>query len=444
MFLKPIKNIWRNPEHRTVITNTFSLSGLQVANTLLPLITIPYVVRVIGPANYGSVAFAQAFVTYFVLLVNYGFDLSASREVARIRENAEKLSEVFWSVLWTKTALFGAATIVFACLISIIPQLRSNWQLMIASYLILVGYVTFPAWFFQGIEKLGLTAVFNFAIKLVFTAGIFLLLRRREQYILVPFLTSAGQVVVGCAALGFVKARLIRSFKLPKPKAIVDQLKEGWTVFVSVVFINFYTASNTVILGFFALESSVGYFAAASKIVGAAQALLLFPFAQASYPHISKLMKEEREMGIAYLKKMGFLVASVTFLASIAIFILAPLVVKIFLGTEFLPSIQVLRILSPFPLVIGLSNVLGIQGLLNLNQDKAFFRVIVIGSILNLGLNFALAGTLREIGTALSWLITEIYITSAFFFMVQRSGVRIADVGFYREWIWETLKRNEV
>jgi PST family polysaccharide transporter len=82
MILSSIKRIWKNPDHRTVISNTLSLSGLQVANTLLPLITVPYVVRVIGPGNYGLIAFAQAFVTYFVLLVNYGFDLSASREVA--------------------------------------------------------------------------------------------------------------------------------------------------------------------------------------------------------------------------------------------------------------------------------------------------------------------------------------------------------------------------
>jgi len=92
--LNIFKRIWRNPEHRIVITNTFSLSGLQVANALLPLVAVPYVVWVIGPANYGAVAFAQAFATYFVLLVNYGFDLSASRGIARVRDDAEKLSDV--------------------------------------------------------------------------------------------------------------------------------------------------------------------------------------------------------------------------------------------------------------------------------------------------------------------------------------------------------------
>jgi PST family polysaccharide transporter len=443
MFFERIKNIWRNPEHRTVITNTFSLSGLQVANTLLPLITIPYVVRVIGPANYGSVAFAQAFVTYFVLLVNYGFDLSASREIARIRDDPDKLSEVFWSVLWTKVGLFLATAIVFGALVCTVPQLRSQWQLMIASYLIVIGYVAFPAWFFQGVEKLGLTAIFNFAIKLLFTAGIFLLLRRREQFVLVPLLGSVAQVVAGILALLFVKRKLIRWFELPRLRDMLDQLKKGWAVFISTVFINFYTASNTVILGFFAARSNVGYFAAGSKIVLVGQAFLLYPLVQASYPHISKLMAEQREKGIAYLKKMSLVMAAITLPASIGLFALAPLVVRIFLGREFLPSIAVLRIMSPFPLLVGLSNVLGIQGLLNLDQDEAFFKVILVGAIINLGLNVALAGVLMEAGTALSWLVTEVYITSAMFFMVQRAGVKLLDTAFYRNWIWETLRRSE-
>lgn len=439
-----IKNFWRDPEQRTVIRNTFSLSGLQLANTVLPLITLPYVVRVIGPMNYGSVAFAQAFTTYFVLLVNYGFDLSASREIARVRDDAAKLSHVFWSVLWAKACLFLTATVIFCTLVPIVPQLRTNWQLMVASYLIVAGNLAFPTWLFQGTEKLGLTAIFNLILKLVFTVCIFLFLRDREQFILVPLLASAGQVVVGGFALGFVRARIIRSFELPRLKSIIDQLKEGWTVFLSAILINFYTASNTVILGFFAIQSSVGYFAGASKVIAALLAFSLTPFAQASYPHISKLMKEERARGVQYLKKMAFLITTITFPASIVIFLLAPFVVKVFLGSEFLPSVNVLRILSPLPLVIGLSNVLGIQGMLNLDQDRNFLKTIAVGSMLNLGLNVALAGRLREIGTALSWLITEVYITSAFFFALQRAGVKLADLSFFRNWLSERARRSEV
>ena len=438
-----IKGIWNNPEHRTVISNTLSLSGLQMANTILPVITVPYVVRVIGPGNYGIIAFSQAVVTYFVLLVNYGFDLSASREVARVREDHAKLTEVFWSVLWTKLFLLLFSTIVFLPLVLFVPQFRSVWQVMLAAYLILVGYVSFPTWFLQGIEKLGLVAILNFILKLGFTVGIFVFLRQKNEFVVVPLLGSTAQVVAGALALFYIRKNLVRTFRLPRVKAVLEQLKSGWTVFISTVFINFYTASNTVILGFFAAQANVGYYAAGGRLVYVAQALILNPIAQAVYPHIGKLMKEERARGIEYLKKMTLLIAGATIPASILIFLCAPLAVKILLGNRFLPSITVIRILSPFPFVIGMSNVLGTQGLLNLNRDSGFLKIIAVGSILNLGLNLVMAGALKETGTALAWLITETYITIAFLVLIRRAGVEILDMGFYRKCIMEWLGKSE-
>ncbi len=442
--LRRITQVWRNPEHRTVIANTVSLSGLKIANSVLPLITIPYVVRVIGPSNYGAVAFAQAFAMYFTLVVNYGFDFSASREIAWVREDAGKLSEVFWSVLWTKVALLLGATIVFGGLVSVVPQLRSHWQLMFASYLIVFGYVAFPTWFFQGIEKLGFTAIFNFAIKVLFTGGIFVLLRHKEQFILIPLLMSIGQVFVGCLALVFAKAKLLRSFRRPSVSAMLNQLRTGWTLFISMAFINMYSASNTVILGFFAAETSVGYFAASSKIVGGILTLLLVPFVQASYPHIGKLMRERKDKGIEYLKKVGLVVVLVSIPSSVAVFALAPFIVKVFLGEQFSESIGVLRVLSVIPIVVGLHNLLGDQWLLNLNQDKAFLRIVASGFIVNLGLNIVLAATLKEIGSALSWVLTEVYESVGFFLMIRRQGLKVVDIHFYRQWLFEAAGRSQL
>jgi len=444
MILNSIKRIWKNPDHRTVISNTLSLSGLQVANTLLPLITVPYVVRVIGPANYGLIAFAQAFVTYFVLLVNYGFDLSASREIAQVRDDNSKLNEVFWSVLWTKSFLFLVSTLMFAVALTTIPQLRANRQVFMASYLVLVGYVAFPTWLFQGMEKLGMTAILNFIVKLAFTVGIFAFLRDRNQYIVVPLLSSGGQILAGGLAVIYATRKLVPDFKGPKISKIIGELKQGWTVFVSTVFINFYTASNTVILGFFAAQEDVGYFTGGLKIVLAIQALVLYPLVQAAYPHIGKLMKEQREKGLAYIKKMSLVIVAVTIPVSVGLLVLAPFIVRIVLGPEFVPSVYVLRILSPFPVVIGLSNVWGIQGVLNLNEDRAFLRTIIVGSVLNLVLNLTLAGPLKEVGTSLSWLFTEIYITTAFFFVMRRSGIELFDIAFYKNWIHSGLVSREV
>jgi PST family polysaccharide transporter len=293
-------------------------------------------------------------------------------------------------------------------------------------------------------EKLGMTAILNFIVELAFTVGIFAFLRDRDQYILVLLLSSGSQILAGCLAICYAIRDLVPDFRGPKISKIIDQLKQGWTVFISSVFVNFYTASNTVILGFFAARENVGYFTGGLKIVQAIQALVFYPLAQAAYPHIAKLMKEQREKGLAYIKKMTLVTAAVTIPISLGLMVLAPVIVRIILGSEFMPSVYVLRMLSLFPFVIGLSNVWGIQGVLNLNEDRAFLRTIIIGSVLNLILNFTLAGRLKEDGTSLSWLFTEIYITTAFFFVMRRSGIELFDIAFYKNWIHSGLVSREV
>jgi PST family polysaccharide transporter len=431
-----LKKIWLNPEHRTVITNTASLSGLQVANTLLPLITIPYVVRVIGPANYGTIAFAQSFVTYFVLLVNYGFDLSASREIARVREDAQKLADVFWSVLWTKVFLFLVSSAVFAVAVVFVPQLRSEWEVMIASYLILIGSVAFPTWLFQGVEKLGLTAIFNFPLKLIFTAGILIFLRTRDQYILVPLLSSGGQVVGGLLALVYgVRNLVVGGVRWPKWGLTISRIKQGWAVFTSTVFVNFYGASNTVLLGFFASQQQVGYFASASKIVGGISALFFTPVSQALYPHVGKVIAQSSERAEEILRKLLFIISIIGIPASTTLFLGAPIVTWVMLGDQFKATVIPLRILSALPFVTAVANVLAVQGALNMKMDRSYLKVVMFGSAVNLSLNLLLDWRFAEVGGAISWLVTEMYITTAFFVLMKNHGIKVFDLQFYSSWL---------
>ena len=437
-------HIFRKGENRQVLSNIFSLSGLQLANTILPLFTVPYIVRVIGPSDYGTIAFAQAFATYFVLVITYGFDFTASREIAQCRSDAEQVRKIFWTVIWSRAFLFALSTIVFAATALFVPQVRANLDVMIVSYLIVIGTVTFPTWFFQGIEKLGLTAVFNFIVKIIFTAGVFVFLRRREEFIVVPLLLSLGQLVAGIAALVYAMIRYVGSVRIPPLREVRTQLREGFTIFISTVFINFYTVSNTVILAFFAAHESVGFFASGSKIVSAVRALTVVPLAQAMFPHVGRMMKEDRERGVLALKKLTFGIIVVMLPASLVLLIFAEPIVRIVLGAQFAPAVNVVRIISFFPLIIGLSNVFGIQGLLNLKLDKAFLRIIIIGSVLNLGLNILLDSPLKEVGAAASWLITELYITSALYFALHKADIRIADLAFYKKWLIEGSDSSEV
>jgi PST family polysaccharide transporter len=437
-----LRNIISHPEHKILLKNTFSLSILQFANYVLPLITIPYVVRVIGPDKFGLISFAQAFATYFLLVVNYGFDLSATREISSNRDNKNTLVRIYSNVLFTKAFLFTLCTLIFTSLIFLIPKFRENILVFIVSYLIVAGYVLFPTWLFQGLEKLYITSIFNFIVKLLFTIGIFIFVRNKNDFYLVPLLMSSGQIFAGTLALMYSLKLLDWKINMPRLEDIFRELKNGFSVFISLVFINFYTISNTFILGFFAPHENVGYFASGSKLVLVFQTLVLAPLAQSLYPHVGKILRNDLNRGIEYIKKFSVIVTALTLPASIFLLIFAPILVKVFLGDQYLPSINVVRILSFFPFIIGLSNLYGIQTTLNLKMDKDFLKVVMGGSIINLLLNVLLDYKLAEIGSSVSWLITEIYITSAFIFLLEAKGIKIIDFKFYSRFITGVVKKS--
>ncbi|HEY9166035.1 MAG TPA: flippase [Candidatus Kryptonia bacterium] len=434
----------RRGDNRQVASNVFSLSVLQAANSILPLITVPYIVRVIGPNDYGIISFAQAFTTYFVLLIMYGFDFTASREIAQNRSDPGKISEIFWTVIWSRAFLFFISTAAFLAALFWVPQIRENMSVMVVSYLYVIGTVTFPTWFFQGIEKLGLRAVFTFIVKVITTAGVFVFLHREDQYIVVPLLLSVGQVVVGVLSLVYASQKYVGKVVFPRMAEVWSQLKSGFTLFVSTVFVNFYTVSNTVILAFFATKERVGFFAAGSKLTIVLQSLTISALSQAMFPHIAKMMKESKDRGIMALKKLTVGMVVTMLPISLVTLLFSQLIVRIVFGSQFGPTVVVLRLLSFFPLITGLSAVFGIQGLLNLNLDKSFLRIILIGSVVNFVLNCVLDSSMKELGAATSWLITETYITAAFYIALRKVNVNLFDASLYRQWLFKEVEGREV
>jgi PST family polysaccharide transporter len=148
----------------------------------------------------------------------------------------------------------------------------------------------------------------------------------------------------------------------------------------------------------------------AEKIIKAIQGLSN-PISQAIYPHVSKFMHESREFGIKFLRKVTFLIGGFNLVLSLIIFIFADLIVKIALGPQYTGSVIVLRILAFLPFIIGLSNVFGIQTMLTLNFKKAFSKILISASFLNLVLAFILVPSLKHIGISISVLISEIFVT---------------------------------
>ena len=422
---------WKNfffssPTRKKLTENFLSLSVLQGLNYLLPLITLPYLVRVLGPEKYGLVAFAQAFIAYFGILTDYGFNLSATREISIQRENKEKISAIFSSVMLIKFVFLILSFILMSVLVFSIHKFRNEWLLYFLTFGTVLGQVLFPIWFFQGIERMKYITWLNIIAKTIFTVLVFVLIHQKTDYVYVPFLGALGTIISGILALGIIRKHFKVNFHLPSKNEVIHQLREGWYIFISTVAISLYSISNTFILGLFASNTIVGYYSGAEKIINAVQGLLS-PISQTIYPHISKIASESKERALKFLQKITILIGSSSFVLSLLIFLLAEVVVKILLGGQYLESIKVLRILSFLPFIVGLSNIFGIQTMLTFDYKKAFSNILIIASLINITLAFILVPFFFHIGIAFAVLISETFVTIVMFVYLQRKGIKVLE-----------------
>ncbi|MGF7119288.1 flippase [Methanobacterium oryzae] len=407
------KKILQNKAYKRIITNILSLFSLQGFTYLMPLITFPYLTRVLGPENYGLIAFATAFVAYFQILVEYGFGLSASREISINRDNEVQVSKIFSSVIFTKFLLMILSFLGLSLIIFSIDTFRANWILYFFTFGLVIGNVLMPTWFFNGMEKMRYISLLNMGTILIFTVSIFIFIRGSADYIYVPLINSIGAIIIGIIAMRIVLKDFKIKFNIPSKEDIKTQLKSGWHIFISNVAISFYTTSNVFVLGIFASNAVVGYYSAAEKIIYMAIGLLN-PISTALYPYISSIAVKSKEDASNFIKKIIIFIGSFTFIISIIIFFASGLILNILAGNQFENSIIILRILSFIPFIVGLSNVFGVLFLIALGYANRVSRVQFIVGVCYLFLLVPMTYYLKDIGTALSFLIVESVITLSF------------------------------
>lgn len=425
MMLKYIKeNFFETEEKKTLVSNIFSLVILQGANYLLPLLTVPYLVRVLGPEYFGLLAFSTATIMYFMLITDYGFNLSATQQVSINRDNIAKINEIFSSVMMIKISLMMVSFVLMSILVFSFEKFSQHWQVYFVTFGVVVGQVLFPIWLFQGMERMKYITYLNIGAKLFFTGCIFIFVKEKSDYLLVPLLTALGFIVAGIWSLYIVKKEFSVNFKLQSWERIRFQLINGWHVFFSSLAISMYTISTTFILGVFAGNATVGYFAAADKIVQAVKGLYL-PVSQAIYPLIGKKINEDKAAGLVFINKVIGAVSFGMFFTSLLLFLLAEPIVNILLGGQYYQSILLLKIMAFLPLIISLGNIFGIQAMLNLGYKKEFTLFVLVAALVGILTALVLTPLYEAIGVSIAVVIVELLITvmlGLFFYWNMRKG----------------------
>ncbi len=420
--LQEIKATWGR--NRRVLSNFVALSIVQASNYLVPVIILPYLFRVLGDSRYGLVEFARAVSIYFLTLTDYGFSLSATREIAMNREDPAKVSEVFSAVMLLRCLLVVLSLVALGIIIVAVPRLRADWAVYLLAFGTVIGQWLLPAWLFQGMERMKLVAITNVIARLLFIVLVFLFVRGPEDYLYVPAFQSLTVIGVGLISLIVAFRVFPIRFYIPPVAALVREFKNGWHIFVSRMATTLYTTSNIVILGLFAGNASVAYYAAGDKIARAVQGLQL-PLSQAIFPHIAKLASQSRQAALAFISRVVWLVSILTLALSVGLFIAAPLIARVALGEKFAPGVPVIRILSFLPFIIGLSNILGVQVMVNFGLKRAMTRILTAAGFFNIILAVALVVPFQQIGISATALLTETLVTVWMFLVLRSHGINV-------------------
>lgn len=393
-----IEELTRSKDARTVAGNFMWLSLLQVAGYVFPLITMPYLARVIGVEGFGKIAFAMAVMVWIQTIADWGFNLTATRDVAQNRDDANKVSEIFSNVLWARCLLMGLSFVVLLLLIVAIPTFRENWEVLLVSFLIIPGHILFPDWFFQAIEKMKYITVLNVLTKLIFTLAIFVFIKEPGDYILQPLLSALGFAVSGVIALYIILRRWGYKLYAPKFGTIIETIRSSTDVFINNLAPNLYNSLSVVLLGIFSGGIANGIYDGANKFINIVCNILnaltraFFPFLARKKKHFSMYVK---------------IVLSIAVVTSVAMWFAAPWLVDILLSPEFSESVIPIRILSISLIFYVMSSAYGSCNLIINKRERVLRQLTVLCSVIGLIIAVPLIYFYSYIGVALTVTISR-------------------------------------
>lgn len=397
---KKFQSIIKNKDYKALLENFLSLSAIQLINLILPIVVLPYLVTVLGFQKYGTVIFATSLITYFVSLTDYSFKISATRDVAVFRGNEKKINLIYSKVLSIKFILLLFSWIVLGLLILTVPLFKDEQLVFSLTSLTLFGYVVFPDWYFQGIEKMKFIALLNLGIKLFFTAGVFLIIKEPEDYWKYPLLNSLGFVFAGLAGQYLLFKKFgVRYIGINK-RILKNNFKSNFPIFINQFLPNLYNNTTTFVLGLLTNANLVGIYDALKKVVDLAL-MIINVISRVFFPFINR----DKKFFKVYMK---FMLVFGLFVSMLPVFFSS--IIHEFLNIDFHDGLLVLIILSIGVFFYVLYDVFGLNFFIVSRMDKLVMKNTILSSLIGLLTVIPLVYFFDIIGAALNLTLSRFFM----------------------------------
>lgn len=395
-------------KQRSLKVNWFYNTLSSVLRIVFPLITVPYIARVLSPEGVGLFNFANTYVSWFALVAALGVPTYAVREIARVREDREalqRLTDQLFSITVFTTLIVSA---VYLLTIFCIPKLSAD----LAVFLV-IGFVLYLTpisidWFYFGVEDFKYVALRSLVIKTLCVVALFVFVKTREDLLIYVVINVLNGVINN--VWNYVKLRRAGIHPHIVTEGLRQHMTPVLTLFASTVAISVYTLLDTVMLGFIKDYQQVAYYSCASNITKMIVAVVT-SLSVVTVPRVSAMLKDGDRDGIKELadKSFSFIILLVI-PAAVGLCCVARPFVPLFYGPLYDGVILPLQILSFVIVAIGLNNLAGMQLLVAMGRDRAYLMAIVAGAVLNFAGNCALIPSLGAVGAACTSLAAETLI----------------------------------
>ncbi|MCG0576178.1 flippase [Lactiplantibacillus plantarum] len=378
----------------------------QVFIMIVPLLTTPYLSRILGPSGIGINSYTNSIVQYFVLFGSVGVDLYGNRQIAFVRDNQFKMSKVFYEIFILRLLTICLAYFLFVAFLTINGQYHAYY---LSQSIAIVAAAFDISWFFMGIENFKVTVLRNFIVKLLALFSIFLFVKSYNDLNIYILITVLSTLIGNLTFFPSLHRYLVKvNYRELRP---IKHLKQSLVMFIPQVAVQIYWVLNKTMLGSLDSVRSSGFFDQSDKIVklvlaiATATGTVMLPRVANAFAH--------RE----YSKTKEYMYASFSFVSAISIpmmfglIAITPKFVPLFFTSQFSDVIPVLMIESIAIILIAWSNAIGTQYLLPTNQNKSYTVSVIIGAIVNLMLNIPLIIYLGTVGASIATVLSEMSVT---------------------------------
>lgn len=381
-------------------------SSYQILKLIIPLITEPYLARVLGLEGVGTYSYTYSIVYYFMLATLLGVNDYGNRSIARVRDNKEKLSKTFWEIYIFQLILGIVMLVSYFIYISIFSS--DYRRIFLIQSLFILSAILDINWFYFGLEKFKTTIGRNIIIKVLTVFLIFIFVKNTSDIYIYTFIMSIMTVISQLALWGFLK-RDIHFVKVSK-KDIQKHIKPNLTLFLPVISVSLYKIMDKIMLGILSNITEVGYYESAEKIINVPLALIS-ALGTVMLPRISNmLVTGDEKMATSYISKSISFIMFLSFAMCFGIISVSYEFAPIYFGPQFKKTGILMIYLSITIPFCSFANVLRTQYLIPKARDKDYLIASIIGAIINIVLNLILIPSMKSIGAGIATIFAEFFV----------------------------------